>query len=260
MRKLTLALAAATIAVGVFAAAPRAGAAGPELKTDEDKTFYALGLALSRNLGTFNLTPAELELVKAGLTDGVLGTPNKDVDPQAMGPKLQELARTRTAAAAEKEKKAGAEYLEKAAKEKGAVKTESGVIYIETKPGTGAMPKATDKVKVHYTGKLTDGTVFDSSVERGQPATFPLNGVIKCWTEGVQKMKVGGKAQLVCPSDVAYGDRGAPPKIKPGATLVFDVELLDIEATPPADKAPKPGDKPAAAPAPKAGDAAKPAH
>jgi len=81
---------------------------------------------------------------------------------------------------------------------------------------------------VHYKGTLTDGTVFDSSMDRGEPVTIPLNGVIKCWTEGVQKIKVGGKAKLVCPADVAYGNRGAPPNIKPGATLVFEVELLDI--------------------------------
>ena len=90
------------------------------------------------------------------------------------------------------------------------------------------MPKATDTVKVHYHGTLTDGTVFDSSVKRGEPATFPLNQVIKCWTEAVQLIKVGGKSRLVCPSGIAYGDRGSPPVIKPGATLVFEVELLDI--------------------------------
>jgi FKBP-type peptidyl-prolyl cis-trans isomerase FkpA/FKBP-type peptidyl-prolyl cis-trans isomerase FklB len=88
-------------------------------------------------------------------------------------------------------------------------------------------------VKVHYHGTLRDGTVFDSSVDRGSPATFPLNRVIKCWTEGVQKMKVGGKSKLICPSDIAYGDRGAPPKIKPGAPLIFEVELISIEAEAP---------------------------
>jgi FKBP-type peptidyl-prolyl cis-trans isomerase FkpA/FKBP-type peptidyl-prolyl cis-trans isomerase FklB len=96
------------------------------------------------------------------------------------------------------------------------------------KEGKGASPKETDTVKVHYHGTLTDGTVFDSSVQRGEPATFPLAQVIPCWTEGVQRVKVGGKSRLICPANLAYGDRGAPPKIKPGATLVFEVELLDI--------------------------------
>src|SRR5438034_565931 len=126
------------------------------------------------------------------------------------------------------ERKAGQAFADKAAAEKGAVKTPSGAVVTTLKPGTGASPTATDKVKVHYHGTLTDGTVFDSSVQRGEPITFPLSGVIKCWTEGVQQMKVGGKSRLVCPADTAYGDRGAPPKIKPGATLVFEVELLEI--------------------------------
>jgi len=205
----------------------RASAAGPDLKTDEDKTFYALGLALGPQLAPFNLSAAELDLVKAGMTDAVLNK-EKKADLQMFMPKVQQLAQSRAATVAAAEKKAGQAFLEKAAAEKGATKTASGLIYSEIKPGTGEQPKATDKVKVHYKGTLTDGTVFDSSIDRGEPATFPLNGVIKCWTEGVQLMKVGGKGKLVCPSDIAYGDHGSPPKIKPGATLVFEVELLEI--------------------------------
>jgi FKBP-type peptidyl-prolyl cis-trans isomerase FkpA len=213
--------------IAIFVAASAVNAAGPEPKTDEEKTLYALGLALSRNLSTFNLTASELDFVKAGLTDGVLNR-EKKADLETFGPKIQQLgqARMSTAAAAEKEKSQA--FLEKAAMEKGAKKTESGLIYSEIKPGTGAQPKATDKVKVQYKGTLIDGTVFDSSIQRGQPAEFPLNGVIKCWTEGLQMMKVGGKSKLICPSNIAYGDHGSPPAIKPGAVLVFEVELLDI--------------------------------
>ena len=216
------------VLITLFASVAAVYAAGPNPKTDDEKTLYALGLALSRNLAQFNLTPSELELVQAGLADGVLNR-EKKADLETYGPKIQQMAQTRATAAAATEKKAAQAFLDKAAAEKGAKKTESGLIYTEIKPGTGEQPKATDKVKVHYTGTLTDGTVFDSSVQRGQPAEFPLNGVIKCWTEGVQLMKVGGKSKLICPSDIAYGDRGSPPKIKGGAALVFEVELLEIE-------------------------------
>jgi FKBP-type peptidyl-prolyl cis-trans isomerase FkpA len=107
-------------------------------------------------------------------------------------------------------------------------KTASGLVYKELRAGSGASPKATDNVTVNYRGTLTNGTEFDSSYKRNMPATFPLSGVIPCWTEGVQMMKVGGKAQLTCPAKIAYGDRGAPPLIGPGATLIFEVELLKI--------------------------------
>ncbi len=222
MRKIVL-WSLAVIAAGASAAV----AAGPELKTEDQKTLYAIGLVLSRNLAPFSLTEAELEYVKAGLSDGMVGKGQK-VDLQAYGPKIQELQKTRMSAAAAVEKKAGQAFLDKAATEKGATKTASGLIITTIKPGNGASPKPTDKVKVHYTGTLTDGTVFDSSVQRNEPATFQLNQVIPCWTEGVQLMKVGGKAKIVCPSGIAYGDRGRLPTIKPGATLVFDVELLEI--------------------------------
>lgn len=202
-------------------------AESPTPTTDEQKTLYALGLAISQSLAIFNLSEAELALVNAGLADGVLKRDPK-VNAQEFMPKVQQLQQSRLAVAAETEKKEGTAFLAKAAAEKGTTKTDSGLVFSTIKAGSGASPKATDKVKVHYHGTLINGEVFDSSVQRGQPAEFPLNGVIPCWTEGVQRMKVGEKSRFVCPSQIAYGDRGAPPKIKPGATLVFEVELLEI--------------------------------
>src|SRR6476646_1744687 len=120
---------------------------------------------------------------------------------------------------------AGEKFLEENKKRPGVVELEPGLQYEILTEGHGPKPSVSNSVTCHYHGTLTDGTVFDSSVLRGTPATFPLNGVIKCWTEGVQLMKVGGKSRLVCPSDLAYGDNGAPPRIKPGSTLVFEVEL-----------------------------------
>ena len=246
-RRFTAALA---LALAFLLAAP-ALAAGPALETEEQKTAYALGLAVAQNLEQFTLSAAELDLVVAGIREGLAGKAQLDANPYRQ--KIQQLAQARAQAVAEVEKKASEDFLAKLAKEKGAEKTASGLIYIPLKAGTGDSPKATDTVKVHYTGTLRDGTTFDSSVERGQPTTFPLNRVIPCWTEGLQKMKKGGKAKLVCPSGIAYGDRGAPPKIKGGAALAFDVELLGIEA--PAAAAPaghgggdKPSDKPSGHP------------
>jgi FKBP-type peptidyl-prolyl cis-trans isomerase FkpA len=203
-------------------------AAAQELKTDEQKTLYALGLVISQNLGTFNLSAMDLEAVKAGITDGVLKKESK-VDLQTFGPKIQALQSARQTVVAAAEHKAGEAFLAKAAAEKGATKTPSGLIITTLTAGTGPSPKASEKVKVHYHGTLTDGTVFDSSVQRNEPITLPLSGgIIKCWTEGVPLMKVGGKSRLVCPADLAYGDQGRPPRIRPGATLVFEIELLEI--------------------------------
>jgi FKBP-type peptidyl-prolyl cis-trans isomerase FkpA len=202
--------------------------AAPASVSEQDKTLYALGALLSQNLEAFQLTPAELDVVKRGLSDGV-AKKAAEVDVDQYREKVQQLHQDRIMAAGQKEAEAGKAYLDKAATEPGAVRKDSGLIITEIKAGTGASPKATDQVKVHYTGTLIDGKVFDSSVQRGEPATFPLNGVIPCWTEGVQLMKVGGKSKLVCPSGLAYGERGSPPVIKPGSTLVFEVELLGVE-------------------------------
>lgn len=226
MRHSLLAVAVTFACIGC--SSPKTPVAATAPQTEEDKTLYALGSALGRNLASFDLTEAELEQVKLGVVDAALEK-EAQVDVQSYFPKIQELQNTRVAAAAEIEKKAGDEFLAKAAAEAGAKKTESGLVYTVITEGTGPSPKAEDTVKVHYHGTLPSGKVFDSSVERKEPATFPLNGVIPCWTEGVQLMKVGGKGKLVCPAALAYGDRGAPPDIKPGATLVFEVELLGIE-------------------------------
>ncbi len=201
--------------------------AAVELETEEQKTLYAIGVALSQQLASFGLTEDELAFINAGIADGVLQQPHK-VDMQTYGPMIKELAQQRVAVVIKRQAEESRTLLEKSAGEPGAVTTESGAIVIPIKEGTGPNPKSDNTVKVHYHGTLTDGTVFDSSVDRGVPATFPLANVIKCWTEGVQEIKVGGKARLVCPADVAYGNRGAPPNIRPGATLIFEVELLEI--------------------------------
>jgi FKBP-type peptidyl-prolyl cis-trans isomerase FkpA len=209
-----------------------AGGATVEPKTDDQKTFYALGYSMSQRMQVFNLKPEELAYVLQGIKDGV-AQKKPGFEVQTYGMKLNALAQSRSKERLGDEKKAAGAFLEAAAKEAGAEKLPSGLIYKQLKEGTGESPKATDRVKVHYHGTLRDGHVFDSSVDRKEPATFPLNGVIPCWTEGVQKMKVGGKAKLTCPSEIAYGDAGRPG-IPPGAPLTFEVELLSIEAAPPA--------------------------
>jgi FKBP-type peptidyl-prolyl cis-trans isomerase len=231
-----LALSPATPATAADPAPPKAGAPAqtpapskPSAQPDTGKTLYAVGLAISNSLEVFSLTPAELDTVLKGLRDGWAGKPKFPLDAQAQGA-INELARARAPKAAEKaaarEKEQGAPYLAKAAKETGAKKSPSGAIVIPIREGTGPTPAATDKVKVHYTGTLVSGRVFDSSQQRG-PAEFALNQVVKCWTEALQMMKVGGKARIVCPSEIAYGP-GGNAAIPGNAVLTFEVELLEI--------------------------------
>jgi FKBP-type peptidyl-prolyl cis-trans isomerase FkpA len=227
----------------VFVALLAIPACSQQPKTEEQKAFYALGVHLNKQVSVFDLSAEELKYVQQGMSDAAAGK-KLEAEPEASMQKLGQLAQTRMARAAEKQKELSKPFLEKAATEKGAQKTASGMIYQEIKAGTGAQPKPTNTVKVHYGGTLIDGKEFDSSVKRGQPVEFPLDKVIPCWTEGVGMMKVGGKAKMVCPSNIAYGDQGRPPIIPGGATLIFEVELLDVKAAaapapkmPPAPKA-----------------------
>lgn len=222
MRKLIIAVVVLLMAVPVFAAQPQ---------TEDQKSLYALGVILSKQLSVFNLSVDELEFIEQGMSDAAAGK-TLAAEPEAYMQKINALAKSRMEAAARKQKELAKPYLENAAKEEGAQKLPSGLIYKQIVAGTGAQPKPTSIVKVHYTGTLIDGKVFDSSVQRGQPVEFPLGQVIPCWTEGVSKMKVGGKTKLVCPSELAYGDQGRPPIIPGGATLTFEVELLDVKAAP----------------------------
>lgn len=231
MIKNTLQFATLTLCLGTMMACAQSSGQGPsappKLETEEQKTLYALGLLLGRNIKPFALKPEELEFVKAGLTDAVTDA-KPQVELETYGPKVNELAQQKAAAEAETAKKRGQEFIDKVATEKGATKTPSGIVIRTITAGAGQSPTAEDVVKVHYEGKLVDGTVFDSSIKRGQPAEFPLKGVVPCWTEALQKMKKGEKSQVVCPAQLAYGDRGSPPTIPPGSTLSFEVELLDF--------------------------------
>jgi FKBP-type peptidyl-prolyl cis-trans isomerase FkpA len=209
-----------TSATPLFASEP--------LQTEEQKTLYAIGLTVSRQLAIFDLSPAELNIVTRGITDAGSGK-KLQVELATYSDKIQDLARSRRKAMGEKMAVVNKSMLEKAAQEKNAVTTASGLVYLPLREGTGATPKATDTVRAHYRGWLADGKEFDNSYKRDKPLEFKLDAVIKCWSEGLQKMKTGGKAKLTCPSSLAYGETGAGDVILPGSTLSFEVELVDIK-------------------------------
>ena len=198
------------------------------LETEDQKTLYAIGMIISNQLQPFALSEEELAPIVQGIMDGISGLDAK-VDMATYEARINEMLSDRSAIVAAKEATVSESYLKQFDSDESILKTESGALVKMVEEGTGDIPTASDTVMVHYEGSLIDGTVFDSSLQRGSPATFPLSGVIACWTEGLQKMKVGGKAQLICPADTAYGDRGMPPKIGPGATLIFEVNLLEIK-------------------------------
>ena len=210
------------------------GAQKADLSSDDAKTRYALGFTVGSNISRGKaFTADEAAAIAEGLGDGLVAK-TAQVDMPTFGPKVQQMMMARQGQAGAgpgqppspptpadpakilEEKKKGSDYADKASKEPGAEKLPSGMVFKSITPGAGASPTASDVVKVNYEGKLVDGTVFDASDKHGGPATFPLNHVIPCWTEGVQKLKVGGKAQLICPSAIAYGDNGHPPTIPGG--------------------------------------------
>jgi len=215
--------------ITVSLAVPAAANAAPKLETDEDKVIYVMGIAMGRSVPPLDLTEREIELLSLGLSDSI-GDKELAVDPAEYASQVKSFVETRLAAVATAERTASSSFVKEAASQKGARTTESGLVYLETDAGKGESPALTDSVSVHYTGTLRDGEVFDSSRERGVPATFALNQVIPCWSEALQRMKPGGTATIVCPSEIAYGDRGAPGgRIKPGAALKFEVELISID-------------------------------
>ncbi|PCQ32998.1 peptidylprolyl isomerase [Proteus mirabilis] len=202
----------------------------PSFDSIESQASYGIGLQVGQQLTESGLQGLEPAALLAGLTDALEGnTPSVPVETlhnalRTMHERAEAVRQERQAALAE----AGKVFLTENVKKEGVQVTESGLQYKVLKAGDGAIPARTDHVRVHYTGRLIDGTVFDSSVQRGQPAEFPVNGVIAGWIEALTLMPVGSKWELYIPYQLAYGERGAGAAIPPFATLVFEVELLEI--------------------------------
>ena len=219
----------AVLATALFACTPEPPDSASEvlLETEDDKTIYAMGVTLARNLDNLPLSESEKQILQTGFADG-MEKRDPQVDTDRYGRMAEGMFTRRNADLAKEESEAAEAFLAEAAAAEGAQRSDSGLVMVVLSPGEGPSPAPTDRVRVHYHGTLRDGTVFDSSVVRGEPVVFPLNRVIPCWTEALQKMKVGGKSRITCPPDIAYGDQGAPPLIKPGAALAFDVELIEV--------------------------------
>lgn len=224
---------AVLLAMGLGLFGLRAWGQTPE--QDKEKALYVLGVALGRSLEPFQLTPAELEVVRRGLTDVATKAPLK-AEPEEHAPRLYALLKERQARAAEASRREREALFERAAREPGAQRLPSGAVYRELRAGQGESPQAQDTVVVHYRGTLEDGSEFDSSEKsgEGEPVGLKLDTLVRCWTEALPRMKVGGKARLTCPPDTAYGEAGVPPKIPPNALLFFDVELVELSR--PAEK------------------------
>jgi FKBP-type peptidyl-prolyl cis-trans isomerase FklB len=223
-----------------------------QLKDQKEKVSYSVGLQIGFNLSRqkVDINP---DILAAGIKDALAGKPqlNPDQIKEVMTTFEKDMEQKQKEAG-EKNKTEGTKFLEENKKKEGVKTTSSGLQYKVLKDGNGAQPKATDTVTVNYRGTLVNGTEFDSSYKRGQPATFPVNGVIKGWTEALQLMKVGSKYQLFIPSNLAYGERAVSPDLSANSTLIFEVELLDAKPAPapaaPGAAAPKGAPSPATSP------------
>ena len=231
MKKISVLVATAIVAMGITSCGDSHKSAS--LKTAADSVSYAIGISTGagykENLKTLPGDPANVDDLIAGFIQAIKGDSSAmKMTPQAAQAYVQTYFMEASARDAKKTKEEGKKFLAENKSKKDVFTTESGLQYQVVTEGTGDKPTATDKVKVHYTGTLLDGTKFDSSVDRGEPMEFPVNGVIKGWTEVLQLMPVGSKYIVWIPSDLAYGERGAGQDIKPNSTLKFEIELLEI--------------------------------
>lgn len=231
MKKISVLVATAIVAMGITSCGDSHKSAS--LKTAADSVSYAIGISTGagykENLKTLPGDPANVDDLIAGFIQAIKGDSSAmKMTPQAAQAYVQTYFMEASARDAKETKEEGEKFLAENKSKKDVFTTESGLQYQVVTEGTGDKPTATDKVKVHYTGTLLDGTKFDSSVDRGEPMEFPVNGVIKGWTEVLQLMPVGSKYIVWIPSDLAYGERGAGQDIKPNSTLKFEIELLEI--------------------------------
>ena len=199
------------------------------MASERDQALYAIGARLGRSLAPFALSEGELETVLRGLRDAVLGR-ELAVNETAQQDRIDALLRERRSLSLAAERAASAGFLEQAAREPGAVRTPSGLVMVALRAGSGESPGPADRVRLHYHGRLRDGNVFDSSVERGVPFEVAMARALPCWREGLLRMRVGGKSRLVCPAELAFGASGDPPRVAGGAAVVYEIELLAIVA------------------------------
>lgn len=223
----------------VLAGCDNKAADSADLKTPAQKASYGIGLSMGKNLSQEGMDDLNSQAVALGIEDALAKKDQRLTDEELMEAFgfLQARAQERMSALNDEAAKAGADFLVENAKRDGVQTTESGLQYEVVKKAEGAQPKVSDVVSVHYQGTLVDGSVFDSSIERGEPVEFPVGGVIPGWVEGLQLMKVGEKYKFYIPSELAYGAQSPTPAIPANSTLVFEVELLDIVGQPAADSA-----------------------